>query len=136
MNQETALVPLAFTLAPIVFTPEAEDARISALCLAADVSEVTCPETQAKAVEVQKAVSKVIRAVEKARKAEKEPILEAGRNLDAACAKFLEDLKANELRIATEVGNYQEAEREKVRKAEQAAAAELARIERERQEAV
>ncbi|NBV25154.1 MAG: hypothetical protein EBS05_24945, partial [Proteobacteria bacterium] len=128
--------PLAFTLAPIVFTPEAEDARISALCLAADVSEVTGPETQVKAVEAQKAIRGVISAVEKARKAQKVPILEAGRKLDAACDKFCEDLKSHELRIATEVGNYQEAEREKVRKAEQAAAAELARIERERQEAV
>jgi hypothetical protein len=136
VSQETALVPLAFTLAPIAFTSEAEDARLNALCLAADVSEVTGPEAQVKAVEAQKAIRGVISAVEKARKAQKVPILEAGRKLDAACDKFCEDLKTHELRIATEVGNYQEAEREKVRKAEQAAAAELARIERERQEAV
>lgn len=136
MSNETALVQLGFSHAPIAFTESAENARVEALVIASDVEDVTDADTQLKAVNAQKAIRKLLNDVERSRKVVKEPILEAGRKLDAAVAEFSSELKAHELRIATLVGNYQQAELEKARKAEQAAAAERERIEREQREAV
>lgn len=135
-HNQTALVSANFVTPPIAFSEEAEDERAECISLAAEVGEVTDPDTQARAVNAQKAIRALLSKVEKARKAVKEPILEAGRELDRRVAEFIDLLKDQELRIATAVGNYQQAELEKLRRAEQAAAAERERIAHEQAEAI
>lgn len=132
----TSLVKAEFVTPAIVFSDEAEDARAECFSLAAEIAEVTDADTQARAVEAQKAIRTLLSNVEKARKSVKEPILEAGRELDRRVGEFVELLKEQEIRIAREIGNYQQAELEKIRKAEQAAAAERERIAREQAEAI
>lgn len=135
-HNQTALVSANFVTPPIAFSEEAEDERAECISLAAEVGEVTDPDTQARAVNAQKVIRAFLSKVEKARKAVKEPILEAGRELDRRVGEFVEVPKEQELRIATAVGNYQQAELEKLRRAEQAAAAERERIAHEQAEAI
>lgn len=135
-HTQTALVSANFVTPPIAFSEEAEDERAECISLAAEVGEVTDPDTQARAVNAQKVIRAFLSKVEKARKEKKEPILEAGRELDRRVGEFVEVPKEQELRIATAVGNYQQAELEKLRRAEQAAAAERERIAHEQAEAI
>lgn len=119
----------------VTFTANALALRGSALEKSALVARVHDPDSQAKAVEAQKELSNAINLTERARKAAKEPVLEFGRRIDDAAKAFVADLKAEQLRVASLVGDYQQLEQARVRAAEQARLAEAAKLEAERRAA-
>lgn len=115
-------------------TPEAERLKAEALECSALIGAVTDESTNAGAVEALKSLSKVIKAVESARKSVKEPFLEMGRRIDATAKAFVEDLAAEQSRISKESADWQTEQTRRMREIEEARAKEAARIERERQE--
>jgi len=130
-----SIILLKVALPPVAFTDEVEAARVDAICAASVVESVHDAETQAVAVAAQRGLRKLLNEVEKARKAAKEPLLDAGRALDSAVAEFVATPKAHELRLATLSGDFQQAELEKQRVAERIASAERERIAREQADA-
>lgn len=101
----------------------------------AQIDEVLTPEDNEVATRAQAGLKECLSAIEKARKAVKEPFLERGRLIDAHAKKISEPLSAEIMRIAALAGDYQQQQLEKVRIAERARAAEMDRIQREQQEA-
>ena len=129
---EQALILYDPAARSISIAAAAEEAKIAALNGCALIGAVKNPEQQQEAVNAVRDVKAVLLAVEKARKTVKEPLLEACRLLDATAAKFVEELKAEELRVNTELGNYQMEVIAEARRKEQERQAELRRIEDER----
>lgn len=115
---------------------EAGAIRAAALERAALIGKVTNPEEQSQAVEAQKAIKRVLKLAEDSRKLIKEPILDFGRKIDDTAKKFSEDLKAEDLRLAKIVGDYQQVEAARLKAAEALRIQELNDIERRRQEAI
>ena len=114
------------------FSAEAEKLKEQALSVGALVGKVTNADEQNSAVAAQTELQKILSIAEKARKACKAPVLDFGRKIDAAADKFIEELKAEMLRISMLVGNFQQLEQAKARAAEQAQRLEAEKIERER----
>lgn len=129
MNVEQSLIVAD---APLPAVIEAESLKTQALQRCALVGVVKNPEHQKNAVEVLRDVKALLSSIEKARVKTKEKPLELCRQIDKAAKDFSDALKAEELRINTAVGNYQQAELEKARQAEIQRQAELRRIEEER----
>jgi hypothetical protein len=121
----------AFTVA---FTPEAEASKLTALESAALIGRVTDATENENAVAAQKEVARVLKSVEDARVAAKKPVLDFGRTIDDAARKFIADLRAEEMRLARLVGDFQQLEMAKTRAAEALRIAELNVIERRTQE--
>jgi hypothetical protein len=119
-------------LAPVQFSPEAEQMKLVALESCALIGAVRNADENGIAAGAQRQIKEVLSAVERARKAAKAPILDAGKRLDSACDGWVKELKQEEIRIATEIGNFQQAELEKQRAEARRIAAEQDRIERER----
>lgn len=105
----------------IAIVPEALEARRMALDLAKSVSQVTDAGTQRQAAEALATVKGLVRQVEDARKAVKQPVLDAGRKIDGIAKDFCGDLEAEAKRLSMLVGSYQEKERAKREEAERAA---------------
>lgn len=117
-----------------VFVGEAaENLKLSALNGCALIGTVKNPMQQQEAVNAVKEVKAVLLAVEQARKAVKEPLLEACRLLDAKVASFVEALKEEEVRMNTMLGNYQQEVISEQRRQEAERQAALRKIEEERQ---
>lgn len=116
----------------VTIAPAVEAQKLAALNGCALIGAVKNPAQQQEAVTAQRDVKAVLLAVEKARKQAKEPLLEACRVLDATAAKFVEELKSEELRLAKTLGDYQMEVIAEARRKEQARQAELQRIENER----
>lgn len=117
----------------VSFTDEAERIKSEALECGALVGQVSNAEEQAAAVRAQTELQKVISLAEKARKSVKAPVIEYGRKIDATAETFVEELKAELLRISKLVADFQQLEQAKARAAEQKRQLEAQRIERERQ---
>lgn len=120
----------------IAFTDDAHNMLAEAMGLAAMVVKVDSAITQEIAVDAQKACRRVVKLVEDARKEVKAPVLEFGRKIDDAAAKFVAEVKREEMRIAKMAGDYQEALAAKIRSEEAAKRAELAAIEKAREESL
>lgn len=133
MSDQAMILAPAAAIAPVQFSGAAEQMKLAALESCALIGAVRNPDENSIASNAQRQLKEVLTMVEKARKAAKAPILEAGRALDSACDGWVKELKAEELRIATEIGNWQQAELEKQRAEARRIAAEQARIEQERQ---
>jgi len=114
---------------------EARIRKTAALDKAAMVGEVTNATTLSIAADAMRDVSAIISEVEKSRKAVKAPFLDWGRKIDATAATFVAELKTEQVRVATEIGNYETEQRIIRERAEAAAQAERERIEREAREA-
>lgn len=114
------------------FGAEAQQQKDIALEKAAIIGKVTNADDQREAVEAQKALAELLSVVEKARKEAKEPILNFGRLIDFTAQKFTEDLKAEQLRIARLVGDFQALEQRRIWAAQQAENERLAQLEREK----
>lgn len=117
------------------FTEQALALKDAALEKSALIARVNDAATQANAVEAQQDIANLLNQAEKARKAAKEPVLEFGRRIDAAAKSFVSDLKGEEIRIATLVGDFQKLEEARVRAAELARIAEQRKLEEERRAA-
>lgn len=120
----------------VSFGTEAHALRDEALEKSALIGKVTNPDEQARAVEAQVALHTVSLGVEKARKECKEPVLLFGKRIDDTAKKFIEEVKAEELRIARLIGDFQQLEQARVRAEEQARNAKLAEMEREKARAM
>lgn len=114
------------------YTEAANAMKESALAVGALVGRVSNAEENQIAVNAQGEISRMIAVAEKARVAAKEPILNFGRLIDAQAKQFVEDLKAELLRIAQLTADFQQLEQARVRAAEQARLAEQRKLEDER----
>jgi hypothetical protein len=131
---EAALIKRDDSKLAIAFTDEAHNMLAEAIGLAAMVAKVDSKGSQDIAVDAQKACRRVIKLVEDARKEVKAPILDFGRAIDDAAAKFVELAKKEEMRIAKLAGDYQQHLLAKARSEESAKRKELEAIERAREE--
>lgn len=111
------------------FNDSAIIVRDEALALSALIGRVSTAEEQVAAVEAQKALRGVLKSIEEARKACKEPILDFGRQIDAIAAAFRKSVEDEEIRVASLVGNFQQAQIAKRLAAEAAARLEQQKIE-------
>lgn len=118
----------------ISFDQEALKMRAEALESSALIAKVNDPKTQAEAVAAQTKLLTVIRAVEKARKAAKEPLLEFSRQLDQQASQFVVELDEEGNRIAALVNEYQEKERVRLAAEADLQNESLDRLEREEKE--
>lgn len=135
VSSSTSLMRLDWSKQFVDITPSAREMKEHTLAISRQVLEVNDAASQEIAVRAQREVSGFISIVEKARKATKEPALEMGRKIDEAAKVFIAESKAEELRLATLVGDFQALEAAKVRAAEQARLADERRIIEERQRA-
>lgn len=109
--------------------------RNEALAGSGVIGKVNSPETQAAAVEAQRGLATFTKLVERSRKAVKEPVLELCRAIDAKAEALASEVKAEEVRVAKLIGNYQADLYEAQKLADRAKQAELDRIQREKDEA-
>lgn len=116
----------------VSFNAAAKEMRTRAMMLAVEIEAVTDPESQAKAVEAQQALTDFAKAIEDCRKVVKQPVLDYARAIDNAAKEFVANPMAEQMRIARMVGNYQGLELAKQRAAEAARNEELTRLEREK----
>lgn len=128
----TALIVRDDSKLSIAFTDSALALKQSALERAALIGKVDSALTQEDAVRAQKELANVLTLVEKARKEAKEPILDAGRALDATAAAFVQEAKDEQFRISLLVANFQQLEQARIRAAQQAENERLAALEREK----
>lgn len=120
----------------VSFTSEAVALKDSALALSGVVGRVSNADENQAAVSAQCEIHKVRTLAEKARKSAKEPVLEYGKRIDAAAKAFMAELDEEMLRISKLIGDFQTLEQAKARAAEQLQVQELAKIEREKAEAL
>lgn len=128
----SALLVLDRELFTVTYDAAAKKLREAAMMLAVEIESVTDPESQAKAVEAQRALADLQKTIEDDRKAVKAPVLDFGRAIDRAASDFLANVQAEATRISRIIGNFQAIERAKAQAALDAQKAELTRLERER----
>lgn len=114
-------------------TPETLTAKTTALEKAALIAKVTDHNSKVIAVRAQQELKGVLSAIEKARKTLKEPLLQAGRQLDTLCATESLELEKEFGRVSNAVREFDDAERRRVAEEERLQREELAHIEREKQ---
>jgi len=107
-----------------------------ALASAALVGKVRNADDQALAVDAQKQLKALMNATERSRKDVKEPVLAFGRLIDQKARDFIAEVDGEYKRVSRAVSDFQILEDQKRRAAEALKLKELARIEREREEAL
>ena len=133
MNTDNALM-VADGL-KVAVTAEAVRLKDEALAVSALVGKVTNDEENNAAAQALKALKAVTRDVEKARKAVKEPFLDACRQIDEQAKTFVAELSEEEGRVLKLSADYATEQARRMREIEAARQREAARIERERLEA-
>jgi hypothetical protein len=133
---EQALIQRNDAALTVSYTAEAVALKESALALSGVVGKVSNADENQAAVSAQSEIHKVRTLAEKARKQAKEPVLEYGKRIDAAAKAFVAELDEEMLRISKLIGDFQALEQAKARAAEQLRLQELAKIEREKAEAL
>ena len=128
----TALITRRADLS-IALNEEANALKNDALEVAALVGKVTNAGSQEVAVQAQQRLKSVLDLIERARKAAKEPILEAGRQIDQKVKDFRRELEDEYGRIQDLVGEFQREEVRKLSAERERQRLELERIEREKQ---
>lgn len=118
-----------------LFTVGAEAIQLkeSALSLAALIGHVRTPAENSAAVEAQKEIKRVCQLFERQRKKLKEPLIEAGRQLDRVVQAELVELDKELGRLSELTTEFQLAEQRRIREEQEAQQRELARIEAEKQ---
>lgn len=120
----------------IEFTTQAARIKEEALTVSAAVGKVTDSIENANAVEAQKSLAQVIKLVEQARKAAKDPVLAFGKKIDEQAKAFVQELTDEQWRISRLVGDFQQLEAKKAQAAARLEQERLAGLERERQQAI
>lgn len=131
-----ALISLNNTTLTAEFTPQASRLKEEALTVSAAIGKVTDQAENANAVEAQKALAEVIKLVEQARKAAKDPVLAFGKKIDEQAKGFVEELAAEQWRVSRLVGDFQQLEAKKAQAARQAEQDRLTALEKERLAAI
>lgn len=133
---EQALIQRNDAALSVTYTAQALALKETALALSGVVGKVTNADENQAAVAAQTELYKVKTLAEKARKAAKEPVLEYGKRIDTAAKEFVAELDEEMLRISKLIGDFQTLEQAKARAADQLRMQELAKIEREKAEAL
>lgn len=115
----------------VTLTPDAVEQKARALRATATITKIDSEKSLSEAQVGIKMLTSMRSTVEQSRKAVKAPVIEVGRQIDAAAAEFVADLETEQKRLEKLVADHVAAEREKARRA----AEEAARIEREKREA-
>ena len=97
----------------IEIVAEAEQMKIEALMSSKGISTVDDGFEATIAAEAQSALRHLIKGIEESRKDAKAPVLEIGRQIDGVAKDYIEDVKAEESRIAQLLGAFQIVERDK-----------------------
>lgn len=116
----------------VIAPPKFFTDRESALEKAALIGAVKDANQQELAVEALRVIKGLLSDMEKRRERAKAPVLDLGRAIDATAKQAVEELKAEELRLNTELGSYQQEQLIIARRKEAERQAELNRIEDER----
>ena len=132
----SALIRLDWQSQAASMTAAASALKEEALECSALIGKVVDAASQEAAVAAQQKISDVLINAEKARKAAKEPALEFGRRIDVAAKLFVHELKEEQVRLATLVGDFQQLEQARVRAEQQAENERLSALERERMRAL
>jgi hypothetical protein len=120
----------------VSFLPSAYERKESSLAASALIGRVANSAEQETAVAAQIEIKRLLDLVEMARVECKRPILDFGRKIDDAAKTFVAELKKEQLRIGTLIGDFQTLEQARVRAAEAVRLKELNEIERQRQEQI
>ena len=131
-TEETAIVVSSRAIPTFELNSPIVAAKEKALSTSALIGRVTGHDSKVLAVRAQQELKTLSAMVEKARKAAKEPLLVAGRQLDAICGAFVLDLDKEFGRIAASVQEFDMVERRRVAEEERLQQVELARIQREK----
>jgi hypothetical protein len=133
-NPENSLILASTRALPIFeFNISAKEAKARALEKSALIARVTDRDSKVLAVRAQEELKRQLNAIEKARKQLKEPLLNAGRQLDTLCAAESLELDKEFGRVSAAVKEFDDAERRRVAEEERLQRLELDRIEREKQ---
>ena len=97
----------------IEIVAEAEQMKIEALMSSKGIATVDDGFEATIAAEAQSALRHLIKGIEESRKDAKAPVLEIGRQIDGVAKDYIEDVKAEESRIAQLLGAFQIVERDK-----------------------
>ena len=92
---------------------EAEQMKIEALMSSKGIQTVDDGFEATIAAEAQSALRHLIKGIEESRKDAKAPVLEIGRQIDGVAKDYIDDVKAEESRIAQLLGAFQIVERDK-----------------------
>lgn len=92
---------------------EAEQMKIEALMSSKGIETVDDGFEATIAAEAQSALRHLIKGIEESRKLAKAPVLEIGRQIDSIAKDYIDDVKAEESRIARLLGAFQIVERDK-----------------------
>lgn len=118
----------------ISFDQEALAMRAEALESSALIAKVDDTKSQETAVAAQAKLFTVIRAVEKARQAAKEPLLKFAKELDGRARDFVSEIHEEGNRVTALINKFQEKERVRLAAEADLQNAELDRLEREEKE--
>lgn len=129
---ESALILRDDSRRSVAMTSRAMELKAQALEQSALIGRVTNEEEQRLAVIAQTSLAELLSAVEKARKAAKDPVLAYGRSIDDAAKSFRLELEEDEVRVARMVGDYQKLLEQRARAAQAAENERLQALERER----
>jgi len=127
-----ALIRIDGNLKPSL-AAEFEVAKEDALASSALIGIVDSDAVEQEAVNAAVKISTLLKHVEASRKAVKEPFLDACQRIDQAAKDAVAELKAEEIRIRTSIGNFQQEKLAEARRKEAERQAELDRIEADRQ---
>lgn len=130
-----ALIVLDLPKLSATITAEAQAIKAAALERCALVARVEDAATNQTAVEAQAELKQALKLAEDARKAAKAPLNQLGKAVESSVAAFIADLKDEDVRITTLIGDFQTLQLAKQQAAERAARLEAERLERERREA-
>lgn len=133
MNEQSIIAADKPTLPVFQITPEALATRDEALGNSALIARVENAEQNKRAVEAHIFLKRVSSDFEKARKKLKEPLIEAGRQLDRVISTELAEVEKEIGRISQLTAAFQLQEQRRVREEQESQARELARIEAARQ---
>ena len=134
MNPETSVIVADKPSLPVfAIAPAALQLRDDALAGAALIGKVENAAQNESAVVALRALKQIRTSFEGARKKLKEPILEAGRQLDRAVNAELIEIEKEEGRLQNLAAQFQQAEARRVREEQELQRKELERIEREKQ---
>ncbi len=134
MKTDQSLIVSGATQLPVfTLTPEAKSLKEAALTTSALVGKVSNAEQNATAVNAQKELKRISSLFESQRKKLKEPLLEAGRQLDRTVQAELLEIEQEYGRISALTSEFQLAEQRRIREEEELQRKELERIEREKQ---
>jgi len=105
----------------IEIVAEAEQMKIEALMSSKGIETVDDGFEATIAAEAQSALRHLIKGIEESRKDAKAPVLEIGRQIDSVAKDYIEEIKAEESRVAKLLGAFQIVERDKKLAAERQA---------------